>query len=448
MGAALNIDESFVNSEAPNAAAIKNGRGLVLKGKFTHLHHSADGTLLFGQCKGSGKQPYSCSCDFAQPAKPVHRCSCPSRQFPCKHCLGLMFAYVQGKPFSVADVPEELTAKREKAESRAQKKAEKSTQPKKVNNAALAKKVQAQLEGLDLLERLTHDLVRLGMGNTSEKTAAQIEQQAKQLGNAYLPGAQAALNAYTLLFRHADERADGTQAPASAREAIYAEALDQLTRLSAIVRQGRKYLQTRLSDPELSPETTSSIAAWLGHAWQLRELKAAGLVEQNAELMQLAFNSHNDAARKEYVDTGIWINLGTGKIQLTQTYRPYKATKYIKSEDSFFQVAQVPELSIYPGDENPRVRWDAMIPRPPSSADYAKIRAHAPTDFASVIKQVRGCLKAPLSDRHPISLLAFREIGRVEDLLVVEDTQGQRLVLTDEGIGLLRGWIVTSRLKA
>src|SRR5207237_4566695 len=73
--------------------------------------------------------------------------------------------------------------------------------------------------------------------------------------------------------------------------------------------------------------TDTPIAAWLGHAWQLAELKACGLVEEDAELVQLAFNAHDDPARQEYVDTGIWMTLGNGRMRITQTLRPYKAAK-------------------------------------------------------------------------------------------------------------------------
>jgi hypothetical protein len=429
----ISIDESFVDSSAPNPAAIKNGRALILKGKFAKLNRSEDETLLFGTCKGSGKKPYSCSCDFIQPDKPVHRCSCPSRQFPCKHCLGLMYAYAQGKTFTVAEVPEDVASKREKVQQRAEKKQESASKPRKVNKAALSKKIKAQQQGLNLLETLTHDLVRLGMGNTSAKTAAQVEEQAKQLGNAYLPGAQAALLAYTTLFSDAEGKFDD-QLPASRREAIYGEALDQLTRLHALLRQGRAYLQKRLDDPELAPETQTAIAAWLGHAWQLSELEAAGLIQNDVELIQLAFNTHDDVARKEYVDTGIWMNLQSGQIQLTQTFRPYKAVKYIKSDDSFFQVAAVPKLCVYPGDVNPRIRWDGMTPRAPTAGDYEKVRKHAKSDAAEAIKEVKRTLKAPLADKHPIHALRFERIGQVGEELVLEDAKGTRLVLTDRGM--------------
>ncbi len=197
------LDEAYVDAAAPNADAAKNGRGLLVKKKFTALHISADGDLLFGYCQGSGKSPYLCSADFTRPEQPTFRCSCPSRQFPCKHNLGLLYAYAQQKTFTTAEVPADLQAKRDKLADRVEKKKEEPTKPKQVNTAALGKKVKAQLEGIDTLETLTHDLVRIGIGNMNAKLASQMEQQAKRLGDVYLPGARAALYGFTQLF--ADE---------------------------------------------------------------------------------------------------------------------------------------------------------------------------------------------------------------------------------------------------
>lgn len=426
----ISITEQFVEAAAPNTEAAKNGRGLVLKNKFLSLHRSADDTLLFGECQGSGKTPYLCSADFAAPEAAVYRCNCPSRQFPCKHSLGLLFCYAQGKPFTVAEVPPEISAKREKSAARVEKKKEEAEKPRVVNKSALTKKIKAQLEGIDLLEKLTLDLVRLGIGNMNAKSASEVEEQAKQLGNAYLPGAQAALHRYTKLFANDD----GESLTSSARESIYSEALDQLGRLHSLVKQGRTYLQNRLADPELTPETNSGIAAWLGHAWQLRELKESGLVETDVELVQLAFNLHEDLAKQEYVDTGIWMNLATGRIQMSQNFRPFKAAKYIKSEDSFFDVAQIKELCIYPGDVNPRIRWEGMLSRPIEPQDLQAIRRHGQADFAKVIKEVKSQLKGPLADKQPIYALNFHRIGLVEGSLIAEDEKGERLVMTDRGM--------------
>jgi hypothetical protein len=425
-------DESYVDAAAPNADAAKNGRGLVLKNKLANLHVSDDGALIFGECQGSGKQPYQVSCDFARPDQPTHRCTCPSRQLPCKHCLGLMYAYAQKKKFTPAPVPPDLQAKREKLAVRVEKKAVAADKPKQVNQAALAKKVKAQLAGIDVLEKLTHDLVRLGIGNMNAKLAAQVEKQANQLGDAYLPGARAALYRYTQLF--ADDEGTFAQKKTARVEQVHTEALDQLSRLHAIIKQGRAYLTKRLEDPTLAVPTDTAIAAWLGHAWQLGELKACGLVEADAELVQLAFNSHDDAARQEYIDTGVWMTLGNGRIRVTQTLRPYKAARHIKSEDSFFQVACVKELCVYPGGVNPRVRWDAMTPRPLEPKDLATVRRHGQPDFAAAVRDVKGSLKGPLADKTPILALNFKALGRVGDALVAEDAKGERLVLTDAGM--------------
>jgi hypothetical protein len=325
-----------------------------------------------------------------------------------------------------------LQAKREKLATRVEKKAVEADKPKQVNQAALAKKVKAQLAGVDTLERLTHDLVRLGIGNMNAKLAADMAKQADQLGDAYLPGARAALYRYLQLF--SDEEGDFVDRPTAVAERIYSDALDQLARLHATIKQGRAYLTKRLEDPGLAVPTDSPIAAWLGHAWQLGELKSCGLVEQDAELVQVAFNSHDDKAREEFVDTGIWITLGNGKIRLTQNYRPYRAVKYIKSDDSFFQVAQVKELCVYPGGPNPRVRWEAMVPRPLEPKDLATIRGHGQADFATAVKEVKGTLKSPLADRTPILALNFKTIGQVGESFVAEDGKGERLVLTDTGM--------------
>jgi hypothetical protein len=426
----MEINEAYADSQAPNAAAIKNARGVVLKRKLVGLFRSADGTLLFGDCKGSGPENYRPSADFADPAKPVFRCTCPSRQFPCKHSLALLYAHAQGAKFVEKEVPTDISEKRVKVQQRAEKKKVEADKPRQVNTSALKKKIEAQLEGIDLLESLVSDLIRSGLGTLNAKSARQIEEQAKQLGNAYLPGAQNALHALTGLF-YRSEISSEDELKTSEREKVYSAALDQLNRLHSLCKQGRKYLQNRHDDPELKPETETDIAAWLGHAWQLRELKDAGLVQNNVELLQLSFNSHDDWTRKELVETGAWLNLKTGAVQLTRNYRPYQAAKFIREDDSCFNVVVCPELCVYPGNMNPRIRWETMQPRPVTAADYARGREHAKTDLKAVIKDVKTQLKSSLGDRNPFALVRYRALGRAGEAVVIEDQAGERLTLTD-----------------
>ncbi|WP_233567977.1 SWIM zinc finger family protein [Cohnella faecalis] len=187
------LTEAYVDQLALNANAIKNGKDLARKNNFPLLCQSDDGTLLFGECKGSGSEPYRCSVDFLKSDSPVFRCSCPSRQFPCKHLLGLLYSYCSGKEFAIEGIPQDIADKRDKADKREEKKKEADTavgEPtkRKTNKSALAKKIAAQLEGLAQAERLVAGLVQSGLGSVDKKTIRMLAEQDKQLGNYYIPG--------------------------------------------------------------------------------------------------------------------------------------------------------------------------------------------------------------------------------------------------------------------
>ena len=93
---------------AHNPAAAENGRKLSKKGSFSAHRRTADNSLYWAECAGSGKNPYRVSIDFTNADAPTCRCSCPSRQFPCKHALGLMFELLAEKPFEAAEIPQDI----------------------------------------------------------------------------------------------------------------------------------------------------------------------------------------------------------------------------------------------------------------------------------------------------------------------------------------------------
>ncbi len=430
------ITEAWTDDAAPNADAIRNGRGLVSKGKLSKLHCTADGALIFGECAGSGSTPYHCSLDVGNPGKPVWRCSCPSRQIPCKHALGLAYAFAMGKPFTEAEVPADLATKREKAVARAEKKAAeadeppKPAKPKQVNKSALKKKIETQLAGLDILETLVADIARRGLGTMDANAALEADKQAKQLADSFLPGAQGVLNELTALFRGTDGRYR-TELSGSDLDAMYREAIERLARAHALAKRGRDYLRQRLDDPDLKPDTASSIAAWLGHAWQLAELEELGCFLTDADLVQLSFECITSHARSQWVDSGVWCHLQSGRLFRTLNIRPFKAAAHIKQDDSFFDVIHTPKLFTYPGEGAPRVRWDESTARPLTPADCARIRESAPRNIADVVKAAREQLKSPLAEREVWTLLHFARLGKADDTFIVEDITGARMELTD-----------------
>jgi hypothetical protein len=59
--------------------------------------------LIWGECQGSGANPYRVVADTDEQGS---KCTCPSRKFPCKHAIALMWLFVEdGATFQDADIP-------------------------------------------------------------------------------------------------------------------------------------------------------------------------------------------------------------------------------------------------------------------------------------------------------------------------------------------------------
>lgn len=148
----LNLTEEQIIQLAPDAASVKAGKGLATKAKWVLLEHSD--RAIWGHCQGSGKTPYQTVVDTKNVA---FKCSCPSRKFPCKHGLGLLFLYAaQTDLFKEADEPDWVTAWLSKREEKAEKKEQKAKSDAPVDEAAQAKRQAMRhtkvLNGIDELE--------------------------------------------------------------------------------------------------------------------------------------------------------------------------------------------------------------------------------------------------------------------------------------------------------
>lgn len=300
MSTASIISMELVRSVAPNTAAIDNARKICSRGEFISLKKTADETLIFGECQGSGKNPYSTSADFSG-NEPVFRCSCPSRQFPCKHSLALMLEWLSGKPFETADIPDDIAQKREKAAKRAEKAAAPAA-PAKQNKSAAAKKLKKQLEGLDLAESFVKDMLSRGVYSANSAAADQYRALAKQLGDYWLPGLQEIMN------RIVDSVQYLTGDPGD-KSMRYITSL--LIRLAATVKKSRQYITAKLESGDVLPED-SVLYEKLGGVWKLSQLREAGLYKENAELIQLAFCENNNYNLTVETDNGFWLDLGSG----------------------------------------------------------------------------------------------------------------------------------------
>lgn len=416
------ITEQWIASLAPNASALQNARKICQKGGFVSLSAAADQTFYMGQCAGSGKSNYTTSADFIDPEAPVFRCSCPSRQFPCKHSLALLLEMTAGRDFAACDIPESILDKRAKKEARTEKQKEKKSEPPKVNKAARTKKLKKQLDGLSLAQKMIDEMLGAGLGTLSGNSVKVYQDLAKQLGDYYLPGPQTYIKRVALEIEQLQQ--DG-------QDSHYERAAHLLMQLHALTGKARAYLSEKLETGGVE-EDDSVLFEALGGVWQLDKLQQLGLCKQNARLAQLSFDVYLDKARGEYVDLGYWADLDSGEVSATYNYRPLKALKYVRQDDTVFGLTCVPTLTYYPGTMNRRIRWEQAAYEPLTGEHLRLLREKAHPALAPAVKAAKNELKNTLSDGLAAQLVAFAQIGRTQDGgFALQDSQGATILLRD-----------------
>jgi hypothetical protein len=88
---------------APDQESVHAARKLLKAAGWPRLA-ADDMGLVWGECQGSGATPYRVVISETDAG---YKCTCPSRKFPCKHALALMWLRAEGKvAFQGSDAPE------------------------------------------------------------------------------------------------------------------------------------------------------------------------------------------------------------------------------------------------------------------------------------------------------------------------------------------------------
>ncbi len=97
----MGLTRGAIEAMAPDQGALQAASALVKPAKWPS--RSRFGGLIWGECQGSGANPYRVMADTDDIGS---KCTCPSRKFPCKHALALMWMFVEdGAGFQPAEIP-------------------------------------------------------------------------------------------------------------------------------------------------------------------------------------------------------------------------------------------------------------------------------------------------------------------------------------------------------
>jgi hypothetical protein len=187
------LSETQVAQLAPDPPSLKAGRQLANPRLWRTTGHND--RVLWGEVQGSGKDPYRTQIDLLSIA---FKCSCPSRKFPCKHGLGLMFVFAEipdaikaetSEPEWVAEWMNKRAAAAEKPVSE-QAPADSSTDDKKAKDKAKRAddRLAAVQAGAAELELLLRDLLRGGLLGVPEKGEVYYEKVVRRMIDAKAGG--------------------------------------------------------------------------------------------------------------------------------------------------------------------------------------------------------------------------------------------------------------------
>jgi hypothetical protein len=83
------LTRGAIEALAPDQSALTAAAGLLKPAKWPV--RAGSGNIVWGECQGSGANPYRVAADMDDGGA---KCTCPSRKFPCKHALALMWMFL------------------------------------------------------------------------------------------------------------------------------------------------------------------------------------------------------------------------------------------------------------------------------------------------------------------------------------------------------------------
>ena len=187
----MDITPDQVERMSPDSSSTSSGKKLALPHHWDNLGRNE--AAIWGECHGSSL--YQIRIKFPELS---YKCTCPSRKFPCKHILGLLFmASGKSDAIPVTAPPEwvkEWLEKKNASEKESPQK-EKKTRDPAAQEKRTQKREKSIGEGLDQLELWLSDIIRTGLGSSQLESPGFWESQAARLVDYQAPGLASRLRA-------------------------------------------------------------------------------------------------------------------------------------------------------------------------------------------------------------------------------------------------------------
>jgi hypothetical protein len=136
-----------VETLAPDQASLDAAGKLIRPGKWASVACDPEGKLAWGECQGSGSAPYRTVATIEDLG---YRCSCPSRKFPCKHSLALLWRYAEHpEQFSVGAPPDWVVEWLAKRRGKTRSDRPESTEPAEKRERSIAAAVASKEKPAD-----------------------------------------------------------------------------------------------------------------------------------------------------------------------------------------------------------------------------------------------------------------------------------------------------------
>jgi hypothetical protein len=212
------LTKEKIEQLAPDQASLGAALKLMKPASWPMLARQADASPIWGECQGSGAVPYRV---IVSPSEVAYKCTCPSRKFPCKHVLAIMWMHCDApdrfEPGAVPDWVQDWLSRRRPKASSAAPQAEKAAvsetkvgasmaaalqkirEPKHVDPKAIAR-AEAQRQrlkedreaavaaGLDELDRWILDQLNLGLAGFAQRSVQSTKTLSTRLVDAKAPG--------------------------------------------------------------------------------------------------------------------------------------------------------------------------------------------------------------------------------------------------------------------